>query len=324
MEHLDVSSLEGGVTLGKLVDFADILISPDDGTPLKTTFDSQGVMSACASQSRTFRVFHGVPVLLPASGVASDDKDPVSLVPRRHPSMRALSRVLNGANKVAAINAGHFLKKLRDQCAGRKPRVLVVGAGLIGDGSEALYEEADIELIAFDIYRTEYVQMVADAHSIPLASASIDGVWIQAVLEHVVEPQKVAAEMHRVLRDGGLIYAETPFMQQVHEGRFDFQRFTESGHRWLFRHFELVDSGVVWGPGWTLQWAIRYFFWGLTRSRTLGIALSAPFIFVRLFDRLMPRDFRSDGASNLYFMGKKTGHSLKVDDLISFYQGAQH
>ena len=255
--------------------------------------------------------------------VATDEADPVSLVPRRHPALRALSRFLNGANRVAAVNAEHFLKHLRTLCVGRRPRVLVVGAGMIGDGSEALYKRADVDVIAFDVYRTEYVQLVADAHRIPLADGSVDGVWIQAVLEHVVEPQQVASEMHRVLRDGGLIYAETPFMQQVHEGRFDFQRFTESGHRWLFRKFDLVDSGVVWGPGWTLQWSIRYFFWGLTRSRTLGIVLSAPFMFLRLFDRLMPREFRSDGASNLYFMGKKTGTSLEISSLISFYRGAQ-
>ena len=46
----------------------------------------------------------------------------------------------------------------------------------------------------------------------------------------------------------GVVYAETPFLQAVHEGPWDFTRFTESGHRWLFRAFERLDSGVVaWG-----------------------------------------------------------------------------
>lgn len=94
-------------------------------------------------------------------------------------------------------------------------------------------------------------------------------------------------------------------------------------HRWLFRKFEHIDSGVVWGPGWTLQWSIRYFFWGLTRSRMLGLVLSAPFMFVRWFDSWIPRDFRSDGASNLFFMGKKTEDEISVNEIITFYKGAQ-
>jgi hypothetical protein len=55
----------------------------------------------------------------------------------------------------------------------------------------------------------------------------------------------------------------------------------------------------------------------------LGLMLSAPFMFVRWFDRFIPRGFSSDGASNLFFMGKKTEPELGIDDLISFYRGAQ-
>ena len=310
--------------LCKLMEFTHVLISPDDGARLSLAFDETGTLIDCSSPARKFKIYQGVPILLPLCSVVLDEGDAISLVPRRrHPALRAISRFINGANRVAAVNAQQFLYLLRNECKNRRPRVLIVGAGMIGDGSELLYEAADVDLIAFDIYRTEQVQFVADAHQIPLADGSVDGVWIQAVLEHVIVPEQVVDEMHRVLRDGGLVYSETPFMQQVHEGRFDFQRFSESGHRWLFRKFDLIDSGVVWGPGWTLQWSIRYFFWGLTRSRVLGIMLSAPFMFVRWFDRFIPRGFGSDGASNLFFMGKKTGRELATDDIISFYRGAQ-
>ena len=69
------------------------------------------------------------------------------------------------------------------------------------------------------------------------------------MLEHVLEPELVVAEIHRVLMPDGLVYAGTPFMQQVHEGPYDFMRFTESGHRWLFRRFERLASGATGGPG---------------------------------------------------------------------------
>ena len=308
--------------LCKLQDISDILISPNNGEHLHLAFDPNGVLVSCSSASRNYRVFQGVPVLLPISSVATEEGDLASLVPRRrHPLLRSISRLISGSNRVAAKNAKKFLELLKSK--NKRPRILIVGAGVVGDGSDLLYEANDVDVIAFDIYRTEYVQIVADAHSIPLADNSVDGVWVQAVLEHVVVPEKVVGEMHRVLKNEGLVYSETPFMQQVHEGRFDFNRFSESGHRWLFRKFELIDSGVVWGPGWTLQWSIRYFFWGLTRSRILGLVLSAPFMFVRWFDPWIPREFRSDGASNLFFMGKKAEKDITVSEIISFYKGAQ-
>ncbi len=125
----------------------------------------------------------------------------------------------------------------------------MIGGGTIGDGLDALYAAPELDIVAFDIFPTPCTQFVADAHRIPLRDGAVDAVVVQAVLEHVLDPWRVAAEIHRVLRPDGLVYADTPFLQPVHEGPYDFTRFTESGHRWLFRDFELIESGVVEGPG---------------------------------------------------------------------------
>jgi len=39
-------------------------------------------------------------------------------------------------------------------------------------------------------------------------------------------------------------------MQQVHNERYDFTRFTYLGHRRLFSAFDEIDSGASCGPGW--------------------------------------------------------------------------
>jgi hypothetical protein len=62
-----------------------------------------------------------------------------------------------------------------------------------------------------------------------------------------------------VLKDGGIVYAETPFMQQVHGSAYDFTRFTWLGHRRLFRKFKEIKSGTCGGPGMALIWSWRYF-----------------------------------------------------------------
>ncbi len=148
---------------------------------------------------------------------------------------------------------------------------------------------------------------------------------MQAVLEHVLDPALVADEVYRVLKDGGVVYAETPFMQQVHEGAYDFQRFTITGHRWLFRRFEQIDIGPLKGPGITLAWSLKYFFWALTRSRRIGSLVFIPSFFVlQVLDRLIPAKYRWDGASGGYFLGRKTpGFKLRARDIVDLYGGLQ-
>jgi ubiquinone/menaquinone biosynthesis C-methylase UbiE len=94
-------------------------------------------------------------------------------------------------------------------------------------------------------------------HDLPFADNSFDGVVVQAVLEHVVD-RRAAWRRHRVLKGRGVVYAETPFMQQVHMGPYDFTRFTHSGHRRLFRWFR-GGRAAPCGPGMALAWAYQHF-----------------------------------------------------------------
>jgi SAM-dependent methyltransferase len=299
-----------------------LLKSPDSQDSLSTSFDQNDQLQSLRSSQREFTVKQGIPILLPQqSDFAFGDSDESPVLRKRSKLAKFVSILINGGNPVARRNANKLIKKLIERTP--FPRVLVVGAGQIGDGSEALYQSPDVEVISFDIYRSEFVNFVADGHHIPLIDGCVDAVWIQAVLEHVVSPSTVVTEMYRVLKPNGILYAETPFMQQVHEGRYDFQRFTEGGHRWLFRAFKRLDAGVVWGPGRTLQWAVRYFFWGVTRNKNLAIVLSLPFSFFRWFDRFIPNSLASDGACNLYFFGEKQPHLLTFEELLAEYNGAQ-
>ena len=129
------------------------------------------------------------------------------------------------------------------------PRVLVIGSRVLGSGMEMLAEYPGLEVVESDVELGPRPLVLFDAHDIPFEDGAFDGVIAQAVLEHVADPSRVAAEIARVLKPRGFVYAETPFMQQVHEGAYDFTRFTHLGHRRLFRDFDEVASGVACGPG---------------------------------------------------------------------------
>jgi SAM-dependent methyltransferase len=233
---------------------------------------------------------------------------------------RRVVKALLPANRVAASNAARFIDLTRAQA--KRPKVLIIGGGAKGEGTEALYADPGLQLISFDIYGSALTQFVADAHQIPLADTSVDAVWIQAVLEHVLDPWRVAHEIHRVLKPGGIVYAETPFLQQVHEGAYDFTRFTESGHRWLFRQFDAIDSGVVLGPASQLLWSIEHVVRGLFRSVSAGVIAKMMLFWVRYFDRLIPDAYASDAASAVYFLGRKSESSIGPKDMIAYYGGA--
>ena len=103
-----------------------------------------------------------------------------------------------------------------------------------------------MKLVAFDIYPSDSVQFVADAHRLPLPDDPRSStVVVQAVLEHVIDPSKVVEEIHRVLVEDGVVYAETPFMQQVHEGPYDFTRFHRQWTQVPVPGIALLASGTV-------------------------------------------------------------------------------
>lgn len=71
----------------------------------------------------------------------------------------------------------------------------------------------------------------ADAAFLPIGDSRIDGVVCMEVLEHLKYPQKALCEIARVLKPGGHAWLSMPFMYPLHNGPYDFQRYTEYGLR---------------------------------------------------------------------------------------------
>ena len=198
--------------------------------------------------------------------------------------------------------------------------MLVIGGGSIGLGADGLYNDDAIELVGTDAYASPHTVLVADAHRLPFDDGVFDGVWIQAVLEHVLEPAAVVAELHRVLRAEGLVYAETPFMQQVHERAYDFSRFTQSGHRWLFRKFSEISAGPVGGAGVALAWSIRYFARALGAGNKLSRLIVLPFFWVRFLDMFAGGRAVADAAGGFFFLGRRAEQAIDPHAMPQYYE----
>ena len=270
-----------------------------------------------------FNVINDVPVLISdiLCDTVCDPKETRSYVKRSSGKVNFLKKIFIGESKITKKNCESFIRKLKENT--KKPKILVIGSGESGSGTDLLWQDKDLEIHGVDIYVSKTVDVVCDAHYLPLESKYYDGVWIQAVLEHVVEPQKVVKEIHRVLSNNGIVYAETPFMQQVHEGAYDYHRYTVLGHRYLFKDFSIISIGGNKGPEIALSWAIKYFVWSITRSQKMAKLFGfLSRIILRPFGYLVSKESMFDASSGVYFFGyKNKGSNVTHKSLVDLYKG---
>jgi len=224
-------------------------------------------------------------------------------------------------------NMGKFKELLKT--VSDKPRLLIVGGSIEGNEVNQLIHDVDIELVETDVSFGPRTSIICDAHDIPFADDSFDGILAQATLEHVAAPWRCVAEFHRVTKPNGIVFATTPFIAQVHMGRYDFTRFTYLGHRRLFRRYEEIDSGMVNGPGTALGWSYFYFLMSFSESKLSKALIRrfgrfTGFWFKYLDYYLLTKPGAYDAAAGYYFMGrKKEGYLLSDRELITLYKGIQ-
>ena len=90
------------------------------------------------------------------------------------------------------------------------------------------YIGLDYPATASGLYQTR-PQVFADGASLPFASSSFDTVLLLEVLEHVIDAERVLAEIDRVLKPGGTLLISMPFLYPLHDAPHDYRRYTAPG-----------------------------------------------------------------------------------------------
>ncbi len=121
---------------------------------------------------------------------------------------------------------------LKNSCADLAGVVLDIGCA---DAKPRNYLPANASYIGIDYYSTATgwydtrPDIYADAQSLPLQDGCIDHVLLLDVLEHLPDPQRCLAEIHRVLRPDGTCTLQVPFVYPIHDAPLDFHRWTTHG-----------------------------------------------------------------------------------------------
>jgi SAM-dependent methyltransferase/uncharacterized protein YbaR (Trm112 family) len=314
--------------------FEDILRCPECQSELIKE-DAGLICSNTTGCGCSYPVYFNIPVMISGknpvftpSDFSSQEPPDIFFKKYKNPVVRFLRYIRPDVtlNYTSKKNYKLIAESLKDK---KECRILIVGGSIDGSGISELKNNlpTGTVLVESDVAHGPNTNIIFDSHQIPFSDETFDLVIVQAVLEHVLDPFKCVAEIHRVLKTGGQIYAETPFMQHVHGGKYDFHRFTYLGHRRLFRHFTETKSGLVAGAGSSLAWSIRYFITSFAPTKTIDKYLSyvANFLafWVKYFDLLLNRNEGSiDAACGLYFLGKKVpGYTLPDEELLKQYRG---
>lgn len=182
----------------------------------------------------------------------------------------------------------------------------------IGAGGRRVREDA----VCLDVAPGPNVDVVGDAHAIPLDDDQFDLVICTGTLNLCRDPYRVLDEFKRILKPGGLVHLEVGMFQPYNPEPEDYWRFTHAGLRLMFRRtgFAEVRSGTHIGPMTAIATSAMYLSGrllegeGAVRRAARG-ASHAMFGPMKYLDALIPKDKleRTPFGYGIYFVGRAPG-----------------
>ena len=141
-----------------------------------------------------------------------------------------------------------------------------VGGGLVLDDGCGLRNAYVEQVVNFEIVPYPTTDVLGVGERLPFADESFDVVLSIAVLEHVRDPFRGAAEITRVLKRGGRVYAIVPHLQPYHGYPHHYYNMTRQGLEALFARDLVIEQAATPREGlpiWTLNWFLNRYVAGL-------------------------------------------------------------
>lgn len=143
------------------------------------------------------------------------------------------------------------------------PRILDIG-GRARSGNQYSGDLPGCDVTVFDILPDPGVDVVGDAHELSsyFPADTFDFACCISVFEHLLMPWKVAIELSRVMKTGGLVLIHTHQTTGMHDLPWDFWRYSDTSWHGLFNAFtgfEVVETSLSnWMHIVPRAWQTRY------------------------------------------------------------------
>jgi SAM-dependent methyltransferase len=132
--------------------------------------------------------------------------------------------------------------------------------GLVLDCGAGKRGQYHANVVNFEIVDYDSTDVLGVGEVLPFKDGTFDGVLSIAVLEHVRDPFRCAAEIVRVLKPRGKLICAVPFLQPLHGYPHHYYNMTHQGLRALFERSLRVDQHLVTDPIlpiWSLTWIVQ-------------------------------------------------------------------
>ena len=245
-------------------DLLDILIctSCREGD-LERKGETKLICKACGYE---YKIHEGIPVLLTKESIKNIDhfysqKKPYVTHRESQKNWKEKllklieppSRIRKGDNR--ALKLAEAWNRASKISTHPTPLVLTIGnlrMPIFSDSQKDVYDVYNKNSIKMDITFKRGVDLVADGYTIPFPDKYFDLVVAQASPKHLVNPHNFITEVKRILKPGGIFYAEFAYLLAFHRWPGDYFRFTPLGISELLTGFDIVDMGANRGASYTI------------------------------------------------------------------------
>lgn len=183
----------------------------------------------------------------------------------------------------------------------------------VGAGARPSYYS---NVVNYEVVDYPTTDVLGVAEELPFKDACFDGIISIAVLEHVRNPFRCAAEMARVLKPGGWLKCCAPFLQPLHGYPNHYFNMTHEGLRVLFEPFLTIERQEVTPPThpvWAIAWQLRSWANGLPpkarkqflRARVSELIEHPAALLEKPWARELPRDKQFELAAATILIGRK-------------------
>lgn len=292
----------------------------------------KGCICLRSTCGESYPVVRGVPILFSNQGSVLSYRNDYNNNPTIWRKIRQIVKK-NIPVLILNVGGGHAIGRVIEALSERTQSPVILNIGeihvepIIGPVLVAIRQVDNATVIEADCALGPGANLIIDWSVIPLLSGTVDAVVIDTGLEHVQYPHKVILEVHRVLKDDGLIYVDMPFMMPVHAGAKDFSRLSSAGLRGLLHDFEEIERGISFGPAVALSNMLEYFLVGLTLRKSARFLIRATcrltLFWIKYIDLLLVHQLGAmDAAGGTYFVGRKSRKRATHDEITASYLGA--
>ncbi len=228
--------------------------------------------------------------------------------------MKILKRLIQYINKPPSTN--YNLRQLQHSPYAALPE----GAIILDIGSSkgrARYEGFPYtaktnNLFCLDVVLSEGVDLAGDAQVLPIKDSIIDAVFCVSMLQYVRRPQQAIDEIFRVLKPGGVLYLNVPFVFRYAPEPKDLYRFSMNGLRIICSSFEEIQTGYNRGPASTMCDLLVHFsaiLFSFNSNRAYSVLIDLfqwGFFWFKYFDRWIGHYKTAHIiCSGVFFFGRK-------------------